>query len=358
MWKVSFQLRRHKDKINAVSLSHDEVFIATASSDMMVGLYNSVRQKQIFLGGQKDPVMDVAFSPSDNVLASACFDGVVSLWNVEAGERIRQMKQHQKPVRCLKWSPDGDYLISGSHDRTCVIWSAVDGTRVRILPPITGWVKAIDWCGDLIAVGGASKNIMLFDVRQGKPVQTLETGSNSDINGISFHRSGTTLAGGGFDRNFRLWDLRRSELARVQEAHNEVVTGVEFNRNSDDLLTVGAEGIARVWNYRTCDILASFNQHDGPINGCCWMPQTHGFVTVGGDLKICGFEYEDEERVEDCDGGDILNALTRMQETLENLTNTMKGLDDRLMAQEERVRWLKDTNDPILMAYKKSIESW
>lgn len=359
MWKVSFQLRRHKDKINAVSMSHDEVYIATASSDAMVGIYNSVRQKQIFLGGQKAPITDVAFSPSDNILASSCFDGAISLWNVEAGERIRELKQHQKPARCVRWSPDGQYLISGSHDRTSVIWSAVDGTRVQILPPLGGWVKTIDWSEDLIAIAGASKTALLVDARLGKVVQTLDTESTSDINTVSFHRSGTTLAGAGFDRNIRIWDLRRSEISRVQEAHSDVITGIAFNRNSDDLLTVAADGIARIWNYRTFDILSAFRQHDGPVNACCWMPQTLGFITVGDDLKICGFEYEDEQtRDEDCDGGDLLNALNRIQETLENLTSTMKGLDNRLMAQEERVRWLKDNNDPILRAYKKTIESW
>jgi prophage antirepressor-like protein len=53
------------------------------------------------------------------------------------------------------------------------------------------------------------------------------------------------------------------------------------------------------------------------------------------------------------DGGDLLAALGRTQETLSNLTVLMKTLDDRLVLQEERVRWLKENNAPILRAFQQ-----
>jgi hypothetical protein len=67
---------------------------------------------------------------------------------------------------------------------------------------------------------------------------------------------------------------------------------------------------------------------------------------------VCCFDYGADDSAE-VDGGDILAALTRTQEALTDLTTLMKTLDDRLMMQEERVRWLQENNGPILSAFRR-----
>jgi hypothetical protein len=66
---------------------------------------------------------------------------------------------------------------------------------------------------------------------------------------------------------------------------------------------------------------------------------------------VCCFGYDADSA--EVDGGDILAVLTGTQEALTDLTTLMKTLDDRLMMQEERVRWLKENNGPILSAFRR-----
>jgi hypothetical protein len=46
-------------------------------------------------------------------------------------------------------------------------------------------------------------------------------------------------------------------------------------------------------------------------------------------------------------------SSTHSQNALADLTTLMKTLDDRLMMQEERVRWLKENSGPILGACRR-----
>jgi len=349
MWKVALQVRRHSGAINAVSVSSDEATIATASADKSVGLYSFRSQRQLFLRGHSEAVTDLAFSPTSDVLASSSHDGSWILWNPQLASKVHEFRAHQKPIQSLDWSPDGNFIVTGSHDRSSGIWSVSDLTRVQLLHGLKGWIRCVRWHENLIAVGGNDRVVLLFDVRTGKVAQTIETESPSSVISLSWHRSGGILGGCGFDRSLRLWDLRTTKLVRCQEAHGDVANDIRFHRASDDFLTVGSDGIARVWSLKSADVVASFRQHEAGIYGCCWYPNSQGFVTGGADRKVCCFDYEGEEHA--CfDGGDVLAALARTQKALADLTTLMKTLDDRLMLQEERVRWLKANNAPILRA--------
>jgi WD40 repeat protein len=50
----------------------------------------------------------LAFNPSEDLLASASYYGVVDLWNLETGENASQLGVGQR----VYFTPDGRYLIS------------------------------------------------------------------------------------------------------------------------------------------------------------------------------------------------------------------------------------------------------
>jgi WD40 repeat protein len=354
MWDVALQVRRHAHSVNAVSVSNDEAIIATASDDKKVGLYNFRTKRQLLLSGHTEPVSDIRFCPTADLLVSASHDGSCIFWDSRLAGKLRTIDAHSKPILTFAWSPDGNYIVTGSQDRSAAIWSATDFTRVQLLTGLRGWVRDVAWQENLIAVGGNDKVVLLYDTRTGKVAQSLPVEGHSSMTALSWHRSGGILAGVGFDRSFRLWDLRIVKVVRTQEVHGDVVNDIRFHHTTDDFLTVGSDGIARIWNLKSHDVIASFRQHEGPIRGCCWYPRSQGFVTVGTDRKVCCFDYIAEDENPWYDGGDMLAALERTQETLANLTLLMKKLDDRLMLQEERVRWLKENDAPIARAFRET----
>src|SRR5262245_42350984 len=66
--------------------------------------------------GHTDPVFSVVFSPDGQFLASASADGTVRLWDVATGQEIRRFRGHQGEVLSVTFAPDGRTLASAGND--------------------------------------------------------------------------------------------------------------------------------------------------------------------------------------------------------------------------------------------------
>jgi WD40 repeat protein len=62
------------------------------------------------------------FTPDGRVIAAACTDRTIRLWNVETGSDIATLWGHTDWVQSVAFSPDGKLLASGSADRTIILW--------------------------------------------------------------------------------------------------------------------------------------------------------------------------------------------------------------------------------------------
>jgi WD40 repeat protein len=69
-------------------------------------------------------VMDAAFSPDGQRLATCSWDRTVRLWDLASGQEILTLRGHTRPVGSVRFISDGNRLISASADRTVRIWDA------------------------------------------------------------------------------------------------------------------------------------------------------------------------------------------------------------------------------------------
>jgi len=63
-------------------------------------------------------VNTIVFSSDGKQLASALSDLMVRIWDTVTGQQIRQLEGHRKYVSTIAFSPDGKQLVSVSSDRT------------------------------------------------------------------------------------------------------------------------------------------------------------------------------------------------------------------------------------------------
>ncbi|KAK1259214.1 hypothetical protein QJS04_geneDACA010205 [Acorus gramineus] len=122
------------------------------------------KQPKARLTGHQQLVNHVYFSPDGQWIASASFDKSVKLWNGNTGAFVAAFRGHVGPVYQISWSADSRLLLSGSKDSTLKVWDIRTRKLKQDLPGHADEVFAVDWSpdGEKVASGGKDRVLKLW----------------------------------------------------------------------------------------------------------------------------------------------------------------------------------------------------
>lgn len=113
----------HRDVLYAAEFSPDETQIATAGYDRVITLWD-VESGEVLrrFAGHNGAVFDLAFSPDGKALVSASADETAKLWRVATGERLDTLGQPEGEVFAVEVTPDGRFIVAASADNRLRVW--------------------------------------------------------------------------------------------------------------------------------------------------------------------------------------------------------------------------------------------
>jgi WD40 repeat protein len=250
IWKAS---SAGSKPILAVAFSPDDTLLAVAD------ISGSVRAFDVAAGAAVGPPMPAHASGTwaavfvdAQVLATGGWDGTIAVWDVRTGREVRRrMTGHSAGVRALALSPDGKLLASAALDGTVALWNW--SAAVRVGDPLrghTGYVETVAFSpdGSLVASSGNDRTIRLWDVTR----RTLATppllGHQETVWNLRFMPSGTGMATVSEDGKVILWDLATpNALARPMPFVGKGVGEIAVSTDGRWLAAADIGGNVEVW---------------------------------------------------------------------------------------------------------------
>jgi WD40 repeat protein len=135
-------------------------------SSLSVRRWNWRHRDHVELSGPSGPVLSLAFTADDQLLAAGCSDGSVRVWHVADRQQVAHLQRHGDLVRGVAFTADGRSLISVSWDGHVKVWDVFAGREKTTFQWHAGMIHAIAFAPDgmTAATAGQDGNIVVWDV--------------------------------------------------------------------------------------------------------------------------------------------------------------------------------------------------
>jgi WD40 repeat protein/tRNA A-37 threonylcarbamoyl transferase component Bud32 len=190
------------------------------------------------------------------------------------------------PVSRLRFSPDGTVLLATGEDAHLRAFDPETGALLhdglaRVGRP---WALDVHPAGTLVAVGGGTGVVRLFDPRGWRAVGDLN--GQPGVTSLGFSADGTALAAGCSEGSVVVWDpATRRELRRIQSPGGPVYA-VAMRSDGKALAIGGADRTVRVYDWSTERLQATYRGHESSVRSLAFGAGDERLMSGGQDGSV------------------------------------------------------------------------
>lgn len=229
-------LRGHSVSVSAIALprTHENGtqprFVLTASADLTVKKWNIPKVKS----GEQLPIViktseytrrahdkdinALDISPNDEFFATASYDKTGKVWDLDTGETIGVLKGHKRGLWDITFSVYDKTLATASGDKTIKLWNLQDFTCMRTFEGHTNAVQRVAYLNQekqLISTG-ADGLIKIWDSSSAECLKTFDQHANR-IWALVTKNNGDEFVTADADGVFQFWVDNTEEVNKEEE---------------------------------------------------------------------------------------------------------------------------------------------
>jgi WD40 repeat protein len=250
------------------------------------------------LTGHSATINSLAFSPDGRYIASASDDLTILIWDIRTGMAIRALRGHTRSsltgmlfswgVTSVQFSQDGSAILSGGGcDKHMRLWNATTGTEVACYKHPGNVTSAVFSPDDTLAAGVSTESdVRIWELRTAQLVGQLDTHFGT-VNRIAFNPHWTQFLGGGYaDGDIELWDVSTGRAHNCYRGHSKAVNDLAFSPDGMLMASAGDDMTIRVWDLTKGSETMRFGWHPAAVKSVAFSVSGHILLSCDGAGNI------------------------------------------------------------------------
>jgi WD40 repeat protein len=278
-------------------------FASFAAMSLVLSVVAASGEEPTTLAKQNRWVTSAAFINGGSQLATGGGEsllyrgGDVNIWDVKAGTLVAALEGQPTIVWSLAATADGKTIITSGYDGKIILWNVAEKKPGQTIEK-KGWIRrvALSPDGKNFAAAMEDGNVILLETEGPKELKTFKA-HEAAIYDVAFSPDGATLATCSTDKLAKIWDWKPempAEKAKL-EGHGDAVWAVAWSK--DGLLaTAAADRKIKLWSSEGKEE-ATLEGHKDWVSDVAFSPDSSQLASCSHDRTVRLWDVKEKKEI-------------------------------------------------------------
>ena len=253
--KILKDLRRHKKLVSCILFMKTKHKVISSSWDSRIIIWNLRKGTEKVIPSGKDGIVSIDLTHDDLFLAYASWDLSVNVFDLRSKSLFYTFMNSMYLVKSLKFNKSGKYLICGSRDHSIYIQS-IEHKKLHLqIRHHESYINCVCVSEDdkYIISGSSDKKVILNEFNDSLYHEVLWE-HEADVICVEISRNNSFVVSAGFDQKIVIYSLIKNAVNRIINTPEYKARSIKMNLSSNAFLAVGEQrGISKYFiSDRSC----------------------------------------------------------------------------------------------------------